>query len=248
MDSRMQNIMFNYENRQLRLDDTFSFKCRECVKCCKNRYDIILTAQDLYNIGRNLGRTTDEIIKRYCDVYIGGSSLIPIVRLKPTDLGNACPLLRNKRCIVHNAKPIVCALFPLGRASAVSQEGADVEFTGCIQPKYFLQPVTCGSQSQTHTVRSWLEMFRLPVEDEFYSLWTSMIIFAAYCFQSLKEQMVPDNMVDRLLNFTFQELYMNYDTNMDFISQFQGRLPELKAILAIVKDNTEKLRGVPCGE
>ena len=249
MDQRIEKVMTDYENYRMGLDDKFSFKCRECGKCCKNRDDILLTARDLYNIAKYLGRTIDEIIHRYCEIYIGDSSRIPIVRLKPSGPENACPLLRYKHCIVHNAKPTVCALFPLGRAVTMPQNGAGIEITEDIQPQYFMHPATCGSQSSIYTVRNWLEMFRIPIEDEFYSLWTSAIIFISNYFIVLEEQKVPDCAVECLWSVAFSMLYLNFDTNVDFINQFNDNISKLKAVLIIAKDKTEtQERGIPDGE
>ncbi len=183
MDNRTEKIYQDMQAGALGLDDTFKFKCRGCGKCCKNREDILLTARDLHNIARDLGRTIPEIVERYCEVYIGGTSRMPVVRLRPTGPDKACPLLRNKRCIVHKSKPIVCALFPLGRAFARPEEDAGDAGTQDIKPQYFMQSNVCGSKEHEQTVRSWLEEFGIPAEDEFYSLWTQAAIAVSTFFR-----------------------------------------------------------------
>ena len=243
MDQRTQNVINDIENNRLSIDSTFEFRCLKCGKCCNNRKDILLTAKDLYNIAKHLGRTINQIAKRYCDVYIGDSSRIPIVRLKPTGTENACPLLRNKRCVVHSVKPTVCALFPLGRVAAMSQDNDEAETSGIIRPQYFLQPVKCGSHTQINTVRSWLEKSGVPVEDEFYLHWSSAIMYLANFFIDLEEHNTDHSIMDYLWNITYVLLYIHFNTDSDFMSQFRKRIPELKAVLAKLMDKTKTLAG-----
>ena len=240
MDTRLQKIYEDMENNTLGIDDTFQFKCRTCGKCCKNRHDIILTTRDLHNIARSLGRSMQYIVEQYCHVYIGHSSRIPIVRLKPTGPEQTCPLLRNRRCIVHSAKPIVCALFPLGRAMNVEASKSCVELTEKIQPTYFLQPDTCGSKDQTHTVRSWLEEFGVPVQDEFYSLWTENFIYLSDAFRKFDELKIPDKQMQPLWDLTYSAAYVSYDTEKDLIPQFQESMVRLRGFFEKVMAVSEK--------
>jgi len=249
MDKRMQEILENFEKNSLGLDDTFQFKCRECGKCCKNREDILLTARDLYNIARELGRTTEYVVERYCEIYIGSGSRMPIVRLRPTGPEKACPLLRDKKCIVHRSKPVVCALFPLGRATGMQIADNGTEKPERFLPRYFVQPATCGTQERTHTVRSWLEYFGIPVEDEFYELWTEAVTFIAEFFHSIEAKEGTGKAVKILWNITISELYINYDPSKEIIPQFRVNMEKLRDVFAKVTDMANELfGGLPDGE
>ena len=227
MDRRLEKIVKGIEQNTLGLDDEFYFKCKTCGKCCKNRHDILLTTRDLYNIAHALHRTTSYVVERYCDVYIGKDSRIPIVRLKPTGPEESCPLLRNKRCIVHSAKPVVCAIFPLGRA-------ATFEPAEKIEPKYFFQPDACGSREQAHTVRSWLNQFGIPVEDTFFPLWTEINTLMSTSFRELEAQSTPDEVMERLWDIAFFHMYINYDTGKNLIPQYQKNAKILRVLVAKV--------------
>jgi Fe-S-cluster containining protein len=240
MDTRTRQIIENYENHTLGLDDSFKFKCRACGKCCKNRTDIILTTRDLYNIAKELDRTHEDVIERYCEAYIGGSSRIPIVRLRAIGSEKACPLLRDKRCVVHKAKPVVCALFPLGRAAPAPAGQTEPQN---IRPRYFFQPATCGSEAHTHTVRSWLEQFGIPAEDEFYTLWTHAICFLSTCLSALEEGKVSERTMEMLWNAVFASMYVHYDTALDFMTQFRNNVSKLKKVLTNINSEAESFRG-----
>lgn len=103
------------EQHLMGLDSTFRFKCRRCGKCCKNQDTIIFTPRDIYNIAHKFGKTMEQVIEETSEVYPGRDSRMPIVHMVPRGPKNACPLLVDGRCSVHDCKPTVCALFPLDR-------------------------------------------------------------------------------------------------------------------------------------
>ena len=242
MDKRMEEILKMYEKNALDLDDTFQFKCRECGKCCKNREDIILTTRDLYNIAHELGRTMEEIIERYCDVYIGSGSRIPIVRLQPVGAEKTCPLLRNRKCIVHKVKPAVCALFPLGRAVTFINED-DENTPKNIRPKYFVQPVPCGTKERTQTVREWLEKFGLPVEDEFYGCWNDTLSFLSGFFREVEANNLTPETMNLFWGATMQALYIDYDPKAELLPQFCDNSAKLKDIFSTINDIAKNVFG-----
>jgi hypothetical protein len=200
----------------------------------------MLTTRDIYNIAKELGRTHEDVMERYCESYIGGYSRIPIVRLKAVGAEKICPLMRDKRCIVHKAKPVVCALFPLGRAAPVS---GDQKEPPNIRPQYFLQPATCGSQAHTHTVRSWLEQFGIQTEDEFYTLWTQTVYFLSACLSTLEECKVSERVMEILWNAVFSSMYVCYDIALDLMPQFRDNVSKLKKLLNNIKSEAESFLG-----
>ena len=245
MDKRMEEILNMYENSALDLDDSFQFKCRECGKCCKNREDIMLTTRDLYNIARDLGRTMEKIVRRYCEVYIGKDSHVPIIRLRPVGPDKMCPLLHNKKCIVHKVKPSVCALFPLGRVAAFRKsDGEDKTFED-VKPKYFVWSVTCGTKDQTQTVREWLERFGLPIEDEFYGPWNDTVTFLSIFFHEIEEKKPPQQAMEFLWNAAIQMLYIDYDPKEALLSQFHENSTKIRGLFHAIKEESERVFGGP---
>lgn len=243
MDKRMKEILHNIEKNPLNLDDTFQFKCRGCGKCCRNREDILLTARDIYNIACFLGRTTEYIFNRYCESYVGSSSRMPLVRLRPSGPTKACPLQLNKRCIVHEAKPAVCALYPLGRVADMQDMEEDAATPAIIEPKYFLQPTKCGSPDRAQTVRSWLERFGIPVEDDFYALWTETITFISETFHLLESEEIAEKTLEVLWNVAFAELYINYETEKELIPQFNANTAKLRDAFTGIRSMADQLFG-----
>lgn len=140
-------------------------KLNQCGKCCMNREDILCTPKDVFRISKKLGISTYDFIKKYCDSYLGDTSHMPIVRIVPHDAAGHCPLLENNKCVVHECKPVVCAMYPIGRTICIDtsvknskdMNVKDIEFL-------FTHPIRCG-KTETHTVREWLTQFGIRQED-----------------------------------------------------------------------------------
>lgn len=105
------------EEQALGPDDTFAFSCDRCGRCCREREDVLLNPADLFRIAKFLNQTPSQVVEHYCECYIGPDSRLPLIRLRPKAYRNTCPFLGPEGCRIHQAKPTVCALYPLGRAN-----------------------------------------------------------------------------------------------------------------------------------
>ena len=141
------------EQHLMDLDSTFRFKCRRCGKCCKNQDTIIFTPRDIYNIAHKFGKTMEQVIEETSEVYPGRDSRMPIVHMVPRGPKNACPLLVDGRCSVHDCKPAVCALFPLGRVIWFDRTLPLEQQLDNIQVRYIVNDINCGSAKHVNTVR-----------------------------------------------------------------------------------------------
>lgn len=172
------DIMNTIENNALGIDDTFAFHCKGCGKCCKHREDILLTPRDLFCAAKHLDMSPLAFFRTYCEVYVGHSSGLLVLRLKPSGKTNDCPLLNGKRCRVHAAKPAVCALFPLGRAVKYGQESDNSGSVGEPEIVYFHSKTDCPT-NRKQTVRTWLGRFGLEEHDTFQMKWAAEIVHTA---------------------------------------------------------------------
>lgn len=77
-DKRLEKIAGSLETMKIGLDGAFNF-----------------------NVTKALGLSTMELFGKYCEDYIGPDSRIPIVRLIPKGATKRCPLLKNRKCMVH---------------------------------------------------------------------------------------------------------------------------------------------------
>ncbi len=218
MDKRLQEIMDNYEKMKIGLDDSFRFHCTMCGKCCRNREDIILNPFDVYRMAKDLKMHPAEMFTAYCDTFLGHTSRMVIVRLKPQGPDMHCPLLKGNRCAVHKAKPTVCALFPLGRTlSTKLNEPANLKDR---EVQYILQDPGCGNKSETHTVREWLNDFDIPTDDGFFAKWSQTVFDYGNIVKKLIDMLGEEN-IGMLFTVILGNIYLNYDIEKPFLSQFE---------------------------
>lgn len=98
----------------------YAFTCRRCLRCCRHK-KIQVNPYEVAQLAAHVGVTTSVFIRRH--TIEGGSFL------RFGDDG-ACPFLTEKGCGVHESRPLVCRLYPLGRHVADSGEEWFAELQG----------------------------------------------------------------------------------------------------------------------
>lgn len=237
MNDHKEGLLDNLQKHLLGLDDTFQFKCLSCGKCCKNREDILLNSRDLFNIAKKLNLTMVQVLEKYCETFIGHSSRIPVTRLLPHGANNVCPLLIGNKCSVHDSKPTVCAVYPLGRIISGEDMAEGLQPDKPMIMQYILNPVSCGRIKHKHTVRSWLEMFNIPIEDEFYFMWCELIFTLSGIMRGFEEKGLSHEILELMWHNIGTALYAAYDVNRDFMEQFKENHSK---ILMLFKSIEEK--------
>lgn len=213
----------SFVKNALKLDDSFRFHCNQCGQCCRNRDDILLSPYDLNRVAHALFVPPKTVIDRYCNLYVGENSRLPVVVIRPLGKERVCPFLKNNRCTIHASKPTVCALFPLGRFAAVKEDKPG-------ETQYFLQPVHCGTKSETHTVRSWLTSFDLLESDAWFHAWQNAILRLSPLMRRLGVK-YSARILETLYSLMFVELYLHYEQNQDFLAQFKKNADNLTSLL-----------------
>ena len=97
---------------QLSRRTAFHFACSRCLRCCHGK-DIQVNPYEIGRLAGNRGMSTTAFIGTYT---AGGGTL-----LNWGDRG-ACVFLDSKGCGVHQDRPLVCRLYPLGRHVRCGQE------------------------------------------------------------------------------------------------------------------------------
>ena len=213
------NLFQDIESMTVGLDDTFKFHCDQCGKCCTHRNDIILSPMDIFRMAKELKMTPAEFYDQFCVFNIGDNSRLPIVRLASVGNDEHCILLQNRKCSVHKVKPSVCAMYPLGRYMLFDQEQYSEASFSAAKVQYLLQPLSCGDESEEHTVQEWLSGFDIKLEDEAFVRWQLAI---SRFMRKLSELEKKHNMLTMMeIWFVVRVvLYLQYDTSMDFLPQF----------------------------
>ena len=203
-------------NNTLGDEDTFTFKCKMCGNCCKRRSEpILMSGMDIFRIARELGRTPEDVLERYMRGYLGDDSHVPIFVLKE-QVDGSCSLLRDKRCIVHKSKPVVCAIHPLGRLFS----GEDNQI------HYFTQDSVCPrgkSNGQEWTLKAWLEHFGIPETNSMSNAWFKLLTGVS----TVTSKMAKEDINDQMIWLMVTGMYVAYDISKPYEEQAENNMTML---------------------
>ena len=215
-------------------DDTFTFGCNRCGNCCREREDILLTPLDLFKMAGYLNAPSVDVLSKYCEMYEGRDSKLPLVRIKPREYRGTCPFAKKEGCRIHAVKPAVCALFPLGRMTDVRTN----EFS------YLLQPVTCGNNNQTQTVRQWLVGFSMLEEEGFTMMWHKKAGELSTVLRDIYSRSTSNH--ETINAGLFVILYLQYDLSGEFMPQFEDNCDEALRIIRAISEEAVQVNTGDC--
>lgn len=239
MDQRLQSIMDNFDRMKIEPDTPFKFHCTQCGKCCINREDILLNPLDIFRASKELGMIPQDFVKTYCDTYLGESSFMPIVRILPRGSIKRCPLMKDRKCSIHKAKPTVCAMFPIGRMMRIEADKLDDKAITADQIEFIFTNPGCGDNSESHTVREWLGAFGIPLQDEFFAKWQEVVLHLGPMIKKCIAQ-YSEETADRIITLSYIKLYLSYDTNAEFWPQFVENAEFIMALMKLMPDKRRK--------
>ena len=96
--------------------ETFDFACAGCGDCCRKRRDLVLSGYDLYRIARRLRLSPRIVASAFCKSYVADTTCLPALRLTPDPKTGDCRFFEGSACAIHAARPLACALYPLGQS------------------------------------------------------------------------------------------------------------------------------------
>ena len=214
-------------------DAHFSFACNGCGDCCRGREDIVLSGFDLWRIAARLCLPPQTVARGFCRASIGTVSHLPVLRLAPVkENRNNCPFLTGDHCAIHDAEPLVCALYPL--AQEISREG---------QVSYFLQPTGCGGQVIEARVEDYLARYDVPAREKTDVRWAQICMELEDTVEQLEAQLSPV-LVRRMQAKLWQALYYGYDYEKAFLPQLEENLGWLAGEFAKLTEYQAKLENV----
>ena len=129
--------------------------------------------------------------------------------------------MKDNLCSVHSVKPVVCAMFPIGRVLSASGDEMKAEDITPDTVQYIFVKPGCGDGSETHTVREWFGEFGIPMEDEFFVSWQRTLNAVSAAIRRLESKM-DSELMKTVWNVVFVMIYLNYDPEQDFFDQFSA--------------------------
>lgn len=207
-------------NNVLKSEDTFTFTCKMCGSCCRNRSEpILMSGMDVFRIAQALEIQPMEVLGKYMRGYLGDDSHVPVYVLKER-LDGSCSLLRKGKCMVHSKKPVVCAIHPLGRF--FSGEDHDTH--------YFKQDSVCpqGKQNgKVWTLKEWLDGFGILELDSMSKAWFKLMMGITTVTCKMKKEDIDPMLTYILVN----GMYASYDITKRYEDQVEINMERLQHIL-----------------
>ena len=171
---------------------------------------ITLDPYDIYRIVRGLNNESYSNLQDTHIEYIVDKGVITPT-LKMCDKTGACTFLnKDNRCSIHNIRPGICRLFPLGR---IYEDGGF---------SYFNQIYECDYPNKSKVkIKNWLGIDNLSQYERFVLKWHDYMDTLRRELSDLEDT----NAVSRFWVIILRKFYREpYDTNRPFFEQIEERM------------------------
>lgn len=181
--------------------------CEGCSKCCTGMgSSIILTPYDVNLLMKNLNCPFEKLLEDFLELGVENGVILPHIRMKQKNGIECCGFLNEEgRCSIHQFRPGVCRLFPLGRLYE------DGKFC------YFLQTGECQYPNKTKVkVRKWIDIDDIEENSHFINLWHDTVKAVQ------KSTALDENSVRKINMMILSEIFVKgYGEN--FYKEFEDR-------------------------
>ena len=188
--------------------------CEGCHACCEKMGDtVVLTPLDVYRLTKHLGQSFEELLNQKIALHMEEGMILP--HLMMAGEAQQCVFLNQQgRCSIHEFRPGICRLFPLGR------NYKDASF------QYFVVEGACPKPGKSKVkISKWLQEEDLKQQENFINTWH-------YFTNDVKEALrtMEDANQARTVNmFLLQEFYQKpYDATEEFYPQFEARYARIR--------------------
>lgn len=189
--------------------------CDGCSDCCRGMGNsVILDPFDVYRLEAGLGKGLGVLMEEgKVELNVVDGCILP--NLKMAGQRESCAFLNEQgRCSIHEFRPGICRLFPLGRY----YENGDF--------KYMLQIHECAARNRSKVkVSKWIDTPQQEKNHEFICRW--------HYFLNELEELVgncEDEALAKQVNMALLQIFYltEYDVEQDFYEQFEERLQKFR--------------------
>ena len=190
--------------------------CEGCSECCRGMGgSIILDPMDVWRLQKGIKKGFQAHLEEgKIELNMADGMILP--NLKMDAEREACPFLDGQgRCSVHDCRPGLCRLFPLGRY---------YEENGF---RYFIQIHECRKQDRGKIkIKKWLGIPNLKAYENYILEWHGFLNQCEDALETLSEENVRILELYVLRRF-YETAYMAADEN-GFYEEFSARMEEVK--------------------
>lgn len=198
--------------------------CQGCSACCQGMGDsITLDPYDIWQLTAYLQTDFSGIFEKYIELHVEDGLIFPNLRL----IGEKeCCVFLNEagRCRIHEFRPGLCRLFPLGRI--YTEDGF----------QYIHQIYECKKTDQSKIkIKKWLGIPALKDYEHYIDSWHAFVVLCRDALEELGEE-EQRTLALFLLKHFFQSPYPASHDAEAFYAVFYQRLFDAEDMLGISKE------------
>lgn len=191
--------------------------CAGCSDCCRGMGNsVILDPFDMYRLEKGLGKGFDVLLQEgKIELNVVDGCILP--NMKMSGQGEACAFLDEQgRCGIHEFRPGICRLFPLGRY----YENGDF--------KYMLQIHECPAKNRSKVkVSKWIDTPQQERNHAFVCQWHSLLNGVEETVGNCEDEESAKGINMALLQIFYLK---EYEPERDFYEQFYERYERFGAV------------------
>lgn len=194
--------------------------CEGCSACCRGMgSSILLDPMDVWRLRRDLHKDFSTLIEKEAELGMADGMILPNMKMDVRT--DACPFLAgNGRCSIHDSRPGLCRLFPLGRY---------YEENGF---RYFLQIYECRKKDRGKIkIKKWLGIPNLKAYEAYILSWHDFLEKCREGADTLDEE--KRRTLALYVLRRFYELPYYADSEENFYAEFAQRLTESEEKLGL---------------
>ena len=194
--------------------------CEGCSACCRGMgSSILLDPMDVWRLRRDLHKDFSTLIEKEAELGMADGMILPNMKMDVRT--DACPFLDgNGRCSIHDSRPGLCRLFPLGRY---------YEENGF---RYFLQIYECRKKDRGKIkIKKWLGIPNLKAYEAYILSWHDFLEKCREGADTLDEE--KRRTLALYVLRRFYELPYYADSEENFYAVFAQRLAESEEKLGL---------------
>ena len=200
--------------------DCFDFACAGCGDCCRRRRDLVLSGYDLYRIARRLRLSPRIVAAAFCKSYVADTLCLPALRLTPDPKTGNCRFFEGSACAIHAARPLACALYPLGQSID----------TATAKMEYYVQTPLCGARAgEGRTLQNYLDDAAVTDRAGIDARWAVVCTQLSRKLQAAGGRDNPH--FAAAVKRIERALYYDYSLGDEFYPQFQQNIETLLPLL-----------------
>ena len=195
--------------------------CKGCSACCHGMgSSIVLDPLDVHRLMSHFQTRFEVLLEDKIELNIVDGVIRPNLKMNTQAEGEPCVFLDAEgRCSIHEDRPGICRIFPLGRVYE------DNSFS------YILQIHECQKENRSKVkVSKWIDTPDLKKNQQFITDWHYFLKAAQARLAAGGEEELIKRIAMQILQYFYIE---PYHTDCDFYEQFDKRLIQMKKLAGI---------------